>query len=510
MTRILGIAASLRNARWAAGNQQLIQEIEACATEDELKAYLKRQADLHLQQFVDAGRAEGQSFDHIYRELRRLSGDRGLSNSEVALAAGLWAARHAGCEIDHVSLAEHFPAAGASRRLDELKQRLLAADGILLSGPVYFGDRGSLAQDLIDLIRDDAELRSGLQQKVYAGIAVGAKRNGGQETTLIYQLLDLVDAGLVGVGNDSDTTSQYGGTGHAGDVGTMPADQYGLWTSMGTGRRIARVAGLMRSGAQAAFDSRLRLQFWILQDKDQVAASQVRRLAAACADRVDASIVDLTAGHVTRCIACDICPTHVDIDLKYRCIIPAGGKDLVGPLHEQFLNQDAIVPVHYSPANRGRLASNYQRFIERTRYLRRGDYVFSDLLVAPLVFKDLGVEENMHVRMLTSMIRHHTVVSRPMIGHFHNGGLLQGEALSRELDGFIDTARTLCGGRLLASVEQEAASATKYNPIGYVLSTEKDREDEKLRLRRNMVQERSERQLRDALDRLPRLRKRAA
>ena len=39
---------------------------------------------------------------------------------------------------------------------------------------------------------------------------------------MIYQLHDMMDLGFLGVGNDYETTSQYGGTGHAGDIGTMP------------------------------------------------------------------------------------------------------------------------------------------------------------------------------------------------------------------------------------------------------------------------------------------------
>src|SRR3990172_7395895 len=151
--RILGIAASLRSARWGGGNDALIGDLLACGTEDALKRYLTDQAELHLQNFIDAGRAKGQSFLEIYDNLHKLTGDRGLSNSEVALAAGLWASARAGAEIEHVSLAEHFPPAGAPRRVGELKASLRSADGILLSGPVYFGDRGSLAEELVDLIR---------------------------------------------------------------------------------------------------------------------------------------------------------------------------------------------------------------------------------------------------------------------------------------------------------------------------------------------------------------------
>ena len=123
-----------------------------------MKSYLNEQAELHFQNFLDSGRAKGFDFSQTYKNLQKLKGDKGLSNSEVALAAALWAASQKGCKIDELSLSEFFPAAGKTRHSDVLKSKLLRADGIVMSTPVYFGDRSSLAQDLIDFIRNDLEL----------------------------------------------------------------------------------------------------------------------------------------------------------------------------------------------------------------------------------------------------------------------------------------------------------------------------------------------------------------
>ena len=221
---ILGLSASLRAARSKAGAHQLVDEIAGLDSRDALDAFVAEQAKIHLDQFVAAGRAEGLPFDELYRRLKREGGLRGLSNSEVCLAVALWAARDKGAEVDHIALADHFPADGVANDVEALKAALRRADGIILSTPVYFGDRGSLAQRFIEMLRADEALRGDLEGRVYAGLAVGAKRNGGQETTLIYQMLDMLNIGLLAVGNDSETTSQYGGTGHAGDVGTMPKD----------------------------------------------------------------------------------------------------------------------------------------------------------------------------------------------------------------------------------------------------------------------------------------------
>jgi multimeric flavodoxin WrbA len=490
-TKILGIAGSLRNARWGKGNRTLVDELLACKTEDELKQYLTDQAELHTQNFINAGRAEGLSFNEIYKNLQKLQGDKGLSNSEVALAVALWSAAQNGCEIEHISLSEYFPAAEVARNTDELKQHLRNADGILVSTPVYFGDRGSLAQELVDLIRNDTDLLSELRDKIYAGIAVGAKRNGGQETTLIYQLLDMVNVGLLGVGNDSDTTAQYGGTGHAGDVGTMAKDDYGLGTSMGTGRRIAHVAALVKLGKTTPLQGKVRVMFWVLQDKHDRALNYVKELVEQFDECIDATIIDVTEKYISRCIACDICPTHINVDQSYRCIMRTGNRDKMGELHHDFLNQDAIVPVVYSAADRQELISNYQRFIERTRYLRRGDYVFSDLLTAPLVLEDLGVNENMSIRMATSLLRHHTVVAEPMIAYLQHDELLNSRQVINKFGRFVARTQTLTAGRLRSFVNGQNCNVSKYNPVGYILSSEKDKEDEKLRARVKMIEERN-------------------
>jgi multimeric flavodoxin WrbA len=485
--KILGLSASLRNARRGAGNQSLISELQALPSKEALVSYLKSQASIHLQQFVEAGRNQNLPFDVLYKNLKKLKGDRGLSNSEIALAAALWAAHNLGCAIDHLALSEHFPENGKIENLGPLKKALLECDGFLLSTPVYFGDRGSLAQSFLDLIRDDPDLRENLRGKVYGGIAVGAKRNGGQETTLIYQLLDMTNCGMLGVGNDSETTSQYGGTGWAGDVGTMPNDNYGLDTSMGVGRRIARISALLRMGEGYHLADPPRVAFWILQDKDGQAAQFVQRLADEADAPFQADILPIADGHVVRCLACDVCPTHIDVDESYRCIIKSK-RDLFPDLHKQLLQPDAIVPVVYSPHDRSGLVTKYQEFIERTRYLRRGDYVFSDLICAPLVLEDLGATENMQIRMMTSMIRQHTIILKPMTGYLHHGQVLNERQLISEMAFLVQQVERTTTGRLVThSSPQEHL---RYNPVGYVLSAMKDAEDEKMKVRRNMIEDR--------------------
>ena len=114
-----------------------------------------------------------------------------------SLAAGLWGAYKNGANISHTGLSS-FSDDGIPKKLNDLK-KILNSDALLLSGPVYFGDRGSLMHELIEFIRSDDNGKH--KSKAYAGITVGAKRNGGQETTLIYQIVDMSNLNMLVVGN---------------------------------------------------------------------------------------------------------------------------------------------------------------------------------------------------------------------------------------------------------------------------------------------------------------------
>lgn len=481
---VLGVAGSLRNGRWGAGKKNLVRDILAIKTEVELFEYLKGQSELHLANFLEAGRKEGKDFMEIYSALQKSSGEVGLSNSEVALAAAMWGAAQQGSELDYVSLLEHFKGADRTYKLDELRQKILAADGLLVSGPVYFGDRGSLITKFIDFIKSDPELERSVRGKVYGGVAVGAKRNGGQETTLIYQMADMLELGFLGVGNDSDTTSQYGGTCVGGDVGTVHKDEYGLKTSIGTGKRIGRIVH------ELSFGDRIkglpRALFVILQDNNNYALDRVNKYTAQLTEMLDSTVINATELEVNPCIACDICPTHIDVDEEYRCIIRTK-RDAFVQVHRALLDYDMIVPVVTSMKNSSEAISVYQAFIERTRYLRRGDYVFSDILTCPLIFEEIGAGGNYAIRLMTSFVRHHTVMHKPSIEYVNNGIVLNEDASLDNVKSAIASLRSLATGRLLVESER-----TNYNPIGYVLSVDKNNEDERLKKRRQAYNARVE------------------
>jgi multimeric flavodoxin WrbA len=477
MARILGISGSLRNAR-VSSSSSLCDDLCKVQTKEELVAYLDQQGKVLVESYLEAGSASDDSYLEVYEKLRRMAKDQGLSNSESALACGLWAAAQDRCEIDCVSLARHFPPAGEVRHGDDLKAKILLCDGLLVSGPVYFGDRGSLVQSLIDFCSQDQEIVSHLEGKVYAGISVGAKRNGGQETTLIYQMLDMANMGMLSVGNDTQTTSQYGGTAVAGDIGKLTSDNYGIDTCISTGHRIAHVAKLEESSRSVLVSPKVKINMLVLQDsKDRKGLEYFQQWALSMSAQFpDSEILlwDVLSETVVRCIGCDICPIDVGEAEKYRCII-SRKDDFFAANHESIVDADAMLICAYSPESRADQISLYQQYMERTRYIRRDNYLYSDLLVAPFVISELAARQNMHMRIMTSMVRHQTIISHPLIGMIHNGVYINEGSVEKHSKKFIESAAKVVKGRINNHDELD----NLYNPVGYVISKKKNDDDKK-------------------------------
>src|SRR5690606_29013081 len=130
----------------------------------------------------------------------------------------------------------------------------------------------------------------------------------------------------------------------------------------------------------------------------------------------------------------------------------------------------------YSPIDRRGINSVYQRFMERTRYLRRDDYLLGDKVVAPLVLSELDSNQNLHIRMLTSLIRHQTVLHHPLIGIESNGVILSQGTLHGQANSFVREVVRLTTVKL--AVTSKDSDGMSYSPIGYVISKDKREEDE--------------------------------
>ena len=113
------------------------------------------------------------------------------------------------------------------------------------------------------------------------------------------------------------------------------------------------------------------------------------------------------------------------------------------------------------------------------------------MLVAPLVIEELGAGDNMQIRMMTSMLRHHTVIFKSITAYRHNGAYLNEDQVWSDMDEFLAQAKRTTVGRMLTAAS--GAEHLKYNPVGYVLAAMKDQEDVKLKRRREMIENRMDR-----------------
>jgi multimeric flavodoxin WrbA len=494
--KLLGLVGSLRNVVRGDLGETLVNDLRRIDDKDTLLEYLKINSQLPAESYFEPIAPVPSSLLGIYKGLKKRKVEKGMSNSEVALAAALWAAQKMGADVEYLSLRDYFSPTEAKKNVNRLMSKIEEADGLLLSGPVYFGDRGSLIHMLIRTLRAEKNCEEMMRGKFYGGIAVGAKRNGGQETTLIYQVLDMSLLGCLAVGNDSDTTAQYGGTCHAGNVGVMHKDLYGIDTAMGTGRRLASLINMKQK--KAKLKDKVKVLFLILQDAGGLAVKQVEALCKQFGGTMSPTVIDVTKLKIVRCLACDVCPSKLDVDEVYRCEI--GGADDFEGIHLALLDHDAIVPVAVSLNDVSKIKTNYQIFLERTRYLRRGDYVFSNVMVSPFVLQEIGCMEHLYIRMITSLIRQHTVMSKPIVGHLVENKILNARSVEADFKTFLVQAKSLAESRLKSALD--GIAATQYRPVGYVLDTEKDKEHEILTKREQIVRKREQRITREARRRL--------
>lgn len=268
---------------------------------------------------------------------------------------------------------------------------------------------------------------------------------------------------MLGVGNDYHSTSQYGGTIVAGDVGTAAKDQYGMNTSIDTGRRVAQITNLLKAN-QDARSKHTKIEMWLVQDdKSQYGLKTLQKFIneTILPSNVELSIRNLTNDQIHRCIACDICPISKGEQEEYRCIITKK-EDLFKQRHTELIDVDAILIAAYSPIDKSELVSVYQKFVERTRYLRRDNYSLGDVLVAPMIISEINSNQNLHLRMITSFIRHHTVIHHPILIYKNDAALIGVEHARLQLLSFIENAKSL--------KNCEASNIKSYNPIGYIVS----------------------------------------
>ncbi len=241
------------------------------------------------------------------------------------------------------------------------------------------------------------------QGKVSAVISVGAKRNGGQETTNIYTLYNLMHMNSLAIGN-GPPTSQYGGTLVGGNKGTMENDYFGIMTAMGVGTKMARTLDLL---ATSKFHKPI-VAFWLLEDMPD------HRLRHYLESRLNNSIIsaewriiDLLQYKFNQCTACNRCPNMPE-DRAYRCVI----NDDMQIVQRSLLESDGIVLCGLNYIEESEKLSVYQRFVERTRYIRRDNFMLSDRPFMTLSINQMFADLSFDLKAFTAFLRHNTIAHR--------------------------------------------------------------------------------------------------
>lgn len=386
------------------------------------------------------------SWETLIELVYKLASDKRISNSEAMMMASMYGALAEGAEIDVITLSYIFRDCVSATDLgfDEILFKISRADAICVSTPVYFGDSSSYVGSLMELLRKRAA-QSGnvLDGKVCAFASVGAKRNGGQETTNIYGLYDLLQMEAVVVGN-GPPTSQYGGTGWAGDLGAILDDVFGLETSKGIGRRVVQVCNIL---GQGVYSGPVRvLVLGVCSNGDNISTLLPENIIQG----VNIDFVDLARYELARCKGCRVCPAPVES--QYKCVI----KDGMELLFEKLIKADGIIFVA------GRAGWDiFRTFIERTRFIRRDNFRLTNVPVGSLCVGEYGTDALLDLRILSAALRHNTFfVGSSFVAH--NGNILKIKSMGDFWNRFIKYASMAKAGRqILKSTE------AIYTPIGY-------------------------------------------
>jgi multimeric flavodoxin WrbA len=157
---------------------------------------------------------------------------------------------------------------------NEVMKKMIAADGILVGTPVYYGGPTAQIKALLDRSMALETLAFALRNKVGGGITVSYDRNGGQESTLFDMIrwMMIHDMIVVSVGPDRPAKtgigSFWGGVCTQGFPYPKPSptkearkgaieDEVGLNSVVGIGKRVAETAKLIKAGLSAVPEKEL-------------------------------------------------------------------------------------------------------------------------------------------------------------------------------------------------------------------------------------------------------------
>ena len=301
--------------------------------------------------------------DDIMNSIYEIGYEGKVSNSECLLLAAMWGAYKEGADVEIIYKDDPVP----------------DFDGVVLSSPVYFGDRSSGLYDFI--------LSTNLKGKAVGVVSSGAKRNGGQETTNIYALYDCLDKGSLITGN-GPPTAQYGGTGWGGNKTAIVNDDFGIKTSYGTGKHVCKLSRLVTS-KEAERKSNI---LFLCMTTDWTMIDEIKDLQKKFKNS-NVEILDISKMKIKKCVGCPVCPNG-DLSKEYKCI----QQDDMKIIREYMIKADCII---YATGIHNEI---FQRFIERTRFIRRTHFELAERVYSSF-HKTYSITDILPLRVMTNMLR---------------------------------------------------------------------------------------------------------
>ena len=123
---------------------------------------------------------------------------------------------------------------------DVTKDEFVAADGLIVGSPVYFG---TMAAQLKKVLDEYVGIRRKMENKIGAAFATSADPSGGKETTMMSIIQALLIYGMIIVGDPLAATGHYG----TSCVGAPDNDTRENGRKLG--RRVAGLVKLLRRQA---------------------------------------------------------------------------------------------------------------------------------------------------------------------------------------------------------------------------------------------------------------------
>jgi multimeric flavodoxin WrbA len=127
---------------------------------------------------------------------------------------------------------------------------MVAADGIVIATPVYFGLPSDLFAKFVMRTRVLRHQDFRLANRPLGVMAIAGRRSGGAETAILATWLPFIRNGCLVVGN-GDGTSQFGAYGWAGARGAILTDEWGMEQGFQVAERVYTVAKVVRAGIGA-------------------------------------------------------------------------------------------------------------------------------------------------------------------------------------------------------------------------------------------------------------------